>query len=198
MSNSNYTGRYFATMKQALDGVEVTITGGQLSEVEAGIVLLTEQCKRLKQSGGTLYFVGNGASAMMSSHMAVDFCKNAGVRSMAFNDVAFLTAIGNDLGYSQAFEMPLMMMGRPGDVLATISSSGNSPNVILAIEAARKLGMTVVTFSGMKPDNKSRKMGDINFYVPGQTYGVAESVHAILLHCWLDHFMNVREWDKKL
>ncbi len=195
MNNTTYTGRYFTAMKQALDAVEVTLADGKPSDVESGFGLLSERCGQLKQSGGTLFFAGNGASAMMSSHMAVDFCKNAGVKSMAFNDVAFLTAIGNDLGYSRAFEMPLSMMGRGGDVLATISSSGNSPNVILAIQAARRLGMSVVTLSGMKPDNQSRALGDINFYVPGRTYGVAESVHAILLHCWLDHFMNVQEWE---
>jgi len=135
MNTTTYTGRYFTAMKQALDAVEVTLTDGKPSDVEAGFVLLSERCGQLKQSGGTLFFAGNGASAMMSSHMAVDFCKNAGVRSMAFNDAAFLTAIGNDLGYARAFEMPLSMMGRGGDVLATISSSGNSPNVILAIQA---------------------------------------------------------------
>ena len=195
MSNTTFTGLYFAEMKRALDGVEVTESQGKL-DVESGIAHLCQRCAQLKQSGGTLYFVGNGASAMMSSHMAVDFCKNAGVRALAFNDPAFLTAIGNDLGYAQAFEMPLLALGRSGDMLATISSSGNSPNVIQAIEAARKTGISVATFSGMKPDNKSRNMGDINFYVPGRTYGVAESVHAILLHCWLDHFMNVREWER--
>jgi D-sedoheptulose 7-phosphate isomerase len=85
--------------------------------------------------------------------------------------------------------------GEPGDLLATVSSSGNSPNVVNAIAAARKQGLKVITFSGMKPDNKSRRAGDLNFYVPASTYGIVECSHQVLLHAWLDCFMNVREWE---
>ena len=60
---------------------------------------------------------------------------------------------------------------------------------------ARQKKMKVVTFSGMKPDNSSRKLGDLNFYVPAMTYGIAECSHQILLHAWLDCFMKVCEWD---
>ncbi len=197
MNKDTYTSRYTAAMKQALDAVQVTALDKGPLDLESGITSLCERCARLKTVGGTLYFVGNGASAMMSSHMAVDFCKNAGVRSMALNDTAFLTAIGNDIGYSQIFELPITALGRSGDMLATISSSGNSPNVLEAIRAARRQGMSVATFSGMKPDNQSRAMGDVNFYVPARTYGVAESIHAILLHCWLDRLMNVCEWEMR-
>lgn len=197
MNKDTYTSRYTAAMKQALDAVQVTNLNKGPLDLESGITSVCEMSARLKANGGTLYFVGNGASAMMSSHMAVDFCKNAGLRSMALNDTAFLTAIGNDIGYSKIFELPINALGRPGDMLATISSSGNSPNVIDGIHAARKQGMNIVTFSGMKPDNQSRVLGDVNFWVPAHTYGVAESIHAILLHCWLDRLMNVCEWDMR-
>ena len=131
----------------------------------------------------------------MSSHMAVDWTKNAGVRAVAYNDVAFLTAIGNDLGYDQVFASPVAWYAREGDLLATISSSGNSPNILAAIAAARNQRCRVVTFSGMKSDNASRSRGDLNFFVPAWTYGIVESAHQILLHAWLDRFMGVREWD---
>ena len=197
MSCENYTTHYLAAMKQAIEAAEATILNGTPVSLDAGFAMLCEMCHRLKPGGGTLFFAGNGASAMMSSHMAVDFCKNGSLRSMAFNDPAFLTAIGNDIGYSQVFELPLTAMGRPVDLLATISSSGNSPNILEAIKAARRQGMSVVTFSGMKPDNQSRKLGDVNFFVPAPTYGVVESIHAVLLHCWLDRFMNIREWENQ-
>ena len=56
--------------------------------------------------------------------------------------------------------------------------------------------MNVVTFSGLKPDNYSRRMGDINFYVPAKTYGIVECSHQVLLHAWLDKYMGVLEWDR--
>ena len=132
----------------------------------------------------------------MASHMALDWSKRGGVRSLAFNDMAFLTALGNDLGYDEVFAQPVEWFGEEGDLLATISSSGNSPSVVKAIAAARKRGIKVVTFSGMNPDNKSRLAGDLNFYVPAWTYGIVECGHQILLHAWLDRYSNEREWER--
>jgi D-sedoheptulose 7-phosphate isomerase len=62
---------------------------------------------------------------------------------------------------------------------------------------AREKGMGVVTFSGLKPDNQSRKMGDLNFYIPAKTYGIVECAHQVLLHVWLDKYMGVVEWDRE-
>ena len=78
-------------------------------------------------------------------------------------------------------------------MLVTISSSGNSPNIIKAIEAGKKKGAYVITFSGMKEDNKSRQLGDLNFYVPLDTYGLVESAHAVILHAALDCFLEKYE-----
>ena len=75
-------------------------------------------------------------------------------------------------------------------MLITISSSGNSPNIIKAINTARELGVFIVTLSGKKEDNQSRRLGDLNFYVPLDTYGLVESAHAVLLHCWLDMYLD--------
>jgi D-sedoheptulose 7-phosphate isomerase len=85
---------------------------------------------------------------------------------------------------------------KKGDLLVTISSSGNSLNIIKSIEMAREKGMGVVTFSGLKPDNQSRKMGDLNFYIPAKTYGIVECAHQVLLHVWLDQYMGVVEWNR--
>ena len=78
-------------------------------------------------------------------------------------------------------------------MLVAISSSGNSPNIIEAIGAARELEMHVITLTGMEPDNRARGLGDLNFYVPAQTYGLVECCHHVLLHCWLDRYMETRE-----
>jgi D-sedoheptulose 7-phosphate isomerase len=104
--------------------------------------------------------------------------------------------MGNDLGYEEAFSAPLSWYASSGDRLVTISSSGNSPNILKTIEVARAKGMSVITFSGLKPDNASRKLGDLNFYIPAKTYGIVECAHQVLLHVWLDMFMGVKEWEK--
>lgn len=186
---------YRDSITKALDALEITDAKRAAVEAERGIEMLSEWTAELREREGTLHLVGNGASASMASHMAADWTKNAGVRALAYNDAAFLTAIGNDLGYEHVFSGPVAWFGRKGDLVTTISSSGNSPNVLRAIEAAREKGCRVVTFSGMKPDNKSRQQGDLNLFVPALTYGIAESTHAVLLHAWFDKFMNVREWE---
>ena len=189
---------YSRSITQALGSVQVTGASQDAAGWDRGLEILLEWTRSVCDADGTLHFVGNGASANMASHMAVDWTKNARVRAFAYNDVAFLTAIGNDLGYDQVFAGPVEWYGSPRDVLATISSSGNSPSVLKAIDAARRKGCRVVTFSGMEAGNASRRLGDLNVFVPALTYGIVECTHQVLLHSWLDAFMNVHEWDAKV
>jgi D-sedoheptulose 7-phosphate isomerase len=142
-------------------------------------------------SGHHMYIVGNGGSAMMAGHFAADACKNARLSAIAFNDVALLTAAANDLAFSEIFAVPLAQLGRADDLLITISSSGSSPNIIRAIEVARSLKMRIVTLSGKRSDNRSRTMGDLNFYVPASRYGWVESAHHVVMHYWLDQYLNI-------
>jgi D-sedoheptulose 7-phosphate isomerase len=181
-------------MAQSLASVLLSDLKGETLETEAGFQLLCQWTTTVRDARRTIHFVGNGASACMASHLAVDWTKNAGVRDRVYNDVALLTAIGNDLGYDQVFAQPIQWFGEEGDLLVTISSSGNSPNVIHAISDARGKGIRVVTFSGMKPDNMSRQSDDLNFYAQSWTYGMVECSHQVLLHAWLDRFMEVAEW----
>jgi D-sedoheptulose 7-phosphate isomerase len=193
---NDYWSKYSQTMTQTFGAAQASNAKGESLTVETGLQLLCQWSKSLQEARRIIHFVGNGASACIASHMAIDWTKNAGVRALAYNDIAFLTAIGNDLGYDQVFAQPVGWFGEQGDLLATISSSGNSPNVINAIASARKQGLKVVTFSGMNADNKSRLAGDLNFYAPARTYGIVESSHQVLLHAWLDCFMNIREWER--
>jgi D-sedoheptulose 7-phosphate isomerase len=190
-----YLEHYRLAMDRALATCEITDQQGRNLPLEAGLQQLCALTAAAQVSGRTLWFVGNGASAMFASHMALDFTKNGGCRALAFNDPAYLTAIANDIGYPQAFSLPVTWFAQAGDVLVTISSSGNSPNVLAAIEAARARNLQVITFSGMKPDNRSRSAGDLNLYVAARTYGIVECAHQVLLHAWLDRFMNIREWE---
>ncbi|MHB8834624.1 MAG: SIS domain-containing protein [Candidatus Methylomirabilia bacterium] len=136
-------------------------------------------------AGGTVLWVGNGGSAALASHFAVDVF-NAGVRSTAFNDAALLTCMGNDCGYEQVFARPVALFSSPGDVLIAISSSGRSPNILAAVGAARARGCAVVTLSGFRPDNPLRGLGDWNFFVPSEAYGPVEMAHALICHALVD------------
>jgi len=147
---------------------------------------LRAEIKRLKISRGTVFFIGNGASASMSSHMQADFAKNGHVHTETFTDLSLLTAIANDIGYEHIFAYPLKNSGKKGDLLVAISSSGQSDNILNGVRTAKDLGMTVCTLSGMQPNNPLRQLGDLNIYVPSDAYGVIETAHATILHYWMD------------
>lgn len=181
---------YIKNIENALAALIVTNDEGQQLNTQAGIDLWIELTAALAKKRQTAYFVGNGASAMMASHMALDATKNGKIKALAFNDAAYLTAIGNDLAYNRVFAEPLSYFAKAGDLLVTISSSGNSPNIIAAITTAQEMGLTIITLSGMGPENKSRALGDLNFFIPAPTYGLVESSHQVLLHCWLDLYIE--------
>lgn len=194
----NYYKTYCKAHDQALAKLEITLIDGEKITHDRGFDALCNLSAELSENGSQKYFVGNGASAAFANHMALDWSKNGGVPSHTFASSSILTAIGNDLGFDETFSVPLGYYSRNGDLLVTISSSGNSINIIRSIEVAREKGMNVVTFSGLKPDNQSRKMGDLNFYIPAKTYGIVECAHQVLLHIWLDQYMGVMEWEREI
>lgn len=195
MSTIGFYQKYLASLSKTLELVEVSERSGRLIDICEGIAVLCELSEQIARTGKRQFFCGNGASAAFSSHMALDWSKNAKVPTVSFADGVFLSALVNDMGADEMFAGALRFHARPGDLLVTISSSGNSPNILRAIETARELGMGVVTISGLNPRNASRALGDVNFYFPAKTYGIVECAHQALLHAWLDSFMGVREWD---
>jgi D-sedoheptulose 7-phosphate isomerase len=143
-----------------------------------------------KGTGNKLMLVGNGGSASIASHMTVDFSKNAGIPALAFNDGVMMSALGNDLGNDQVFAKAISMYGKPGDVVLAISSSGNSSNIVEAVAAARVIDATVFTMSGFRPDNRLRRLGDCNLYVPSFEYGFVEIAHLAFCHAIVDFAMG--------
>ena len=194
---NNYYKNYLNAHDAALAGLEITDRGGAAIDNDAGFDQFCEMSKEVGAAGRQQYLIGNGASAALSNHMALDWTKNGGVPTQSFANAALLTAMGNDLGFEEAFSAPLSWYGKSGDLLITISSSGNSANIVNAIETARSKGMGVVTLSGLKPDNKSRQLGDLNLYIPAKTYGIVECAHQVLLHLWLDKYMGITEWERE-
>ena len=158
---------------------------GAPCDLDAGFERALELLAARGAAGGAVLWVGNGGSAALASHFAVDVF-NAGIRSTAFNDAALLTCMGNDCGYEQVFARPIATFANPGDVLVAISSSGRSPNILAAVAAARAKECAVLTLSGFKADNPLRALGDWNFYVPSEAYGPVETVHAMICHALVD------------
>ncbi len=166
--------------------IVVTTADGDKIALEIGIDETFKKILDAHKKGGKVYFVGNGGSATIASHMAVDFWKSGGIRSDAFNDAAQLTCLGNDYGYEHVFGKPIEMHGRPEDMLVAISSSGKSANILNAVKAAREKGMKVISLSGFEADNPLRQMGDVNFYVKSKGYGPVEITHLSICHAILD------------
>jgi D-sedoheptulose 7-phosphate isomerase len=178
--------RYFDALAKLLHGTAVTNREGRLLTLEHGIEWMRWVVKETHAGGNKIIFVGNGGSAAISSHMAIDYSKNGGLRATAFNDPAALTCLGNDLGYDQVFAKQLELHLRAGDLLVAISSSGRSPNILNAAAVARSGGGRIVTFSGFAADNALRRAGDVNFYVGSNEYGFVEIAHLSLCHAALD------------
>ena len=193
MNLTNYTSDYFNAIREGLRNMIATGKDGTIMLIDAALKMWADVCYEKRQQEGLFFFCGNGASATMAEHLSHDCFQNAGFLTETVSETSHLTAISNDISYEDVFSYRIDKMLKPKDMLITISSSGNSPNVIRAIKAAKKKGAFVVTVSGKGEDNKSRKSGDLNFWVPLDTYGMVESAHAVLLHCWLDMFLDQYE-----
>lgn len=183
--------RYYSTLHQLANAVEASDRAGGTFPAATALDRFAAAARTAHDGGAKLMFIGNGGSAGIASHMAIDYSKNGGLRSLAFNDGAALTCLGNDLGYENVFARQIEMHARPGDVLVAISSSGRSPNILRAVEAAGRTGAAfILTLSGFTPDNPLRSLGDANLYVPSDQYGFVEITHLTLCHAALDLSMG--------
>lgn len=178
--------RYFADLAAVIESVEATMEGGEPISLAGGLEEAIRLITRSTQAGRKVIFIGNGGSAAIASHQAVDFWKNGGMRAIAFNDSSLLTCVGNDYGYEQVFEKPVEMFADPGDVLIAISSSGRSENILRGARAGLLRGCYLITMSGFKPDNPLRSLGYRNFFAPSSSYGHVEIAHLALCHRIVD------------
>ncbi len=160
------------------------------AHIEAGIKLMFNSLN----AGGKILACGNGGSAADAQHFAAELVgrfererRELGAIALT-TDTSILTAVGNDYGYDEIFSKQVRALGKKGDVLLGISTSGNSKNVILAIEAAHKIGMSVVIFTG-KGGGKMGEMlkpGDVHLCVPADRTARIQETHLLLLHCLCD------------
>ena len=177
---------YFRTLSELAQTVSVTTAKGSALTFDEGVETIIKAAFETHASGRKLMWIGNGGSAAIASHMAIDYSKNGGIRSTAFNDASLLTCLSNDLGYEFIFEKSIEMLAQPGDLLIAISSSGCSSNILRGVAAARAADCGIVTLSGFDLDNPLRRLGDLNFYVPSKEYGFVEITHLTICHAILD------------
>ncbi|NQV83946.1 MAG: SIS domain-containing protein [Rhodospirillales bacterium] len=174
---SAFASAYFEQCAAA----QASVDGDRL---KAAFALLDEACGR----GATLYVCGNGGSAAISNHLVCDHSKcgqtdtdlRPKVVSLSTN-IEMITAIANDLSYDEVFVYQLKTLAEPGDILLTISSSGDSENVVRAARWAKDNGLGVIAFTGFG-GGRSADLADINLHVTGDNYGVVEDVHQGLMH----------------
>ncbi len=135
-----------------------------------------------------IFSCGNGGSCAIANHLVCDYLKGVQsgtpikprVGSLSTN-LETITAIANDISYDEVFAFQLRSLGKPGDVLIAISSSGNSPNILSAIGWARENGLRTIAMTGFE-GGKARSQAEIALHVDAENYGVVEDVHQSLMH----------------
>lgn len=160
---------------------------------EASLVLvpLIERAARAVweclERGGKVLFFGNGGSASDSQHLAAELVgryerERRGLAAVALTtDTSILTAVGNDYGYDRVFLRQVEALGRPGDVAFGLSTSGNSPNVLLAIERARQMGLVTIALSG-RDGGKLASAAEISIVVPSAKTARIQETHILIGH----------------
>ncbi len=133
-----------------------------------------------------VFFIGNGGSAAIASHMAADWQKAGKFSTFGPGDCSLMSCYGNDYGFDHVYSEQIERHGQLGDVLFAISSSGMSENILRAVDCAKRKMMNVVTLSGFGEGNFLRSKGQVNFYVPSNRYGTVEISHLAILHSILD------------
>ncbi|MCB0293777.1 MAG: SIS domain-containing protein [Calditrichae bacterium] len=173
----SYARAYFEKFQDAVETID-------WEKLQQAADILT----KVYRDGGMVYSCGNGGSAAIANHLVCDHCKlvqtdtqlTPRVVSLSAT-VEIITAIGNDISYDEIFLYQLRSLARPGDALITISSSGDSENIVRAAKWAKENGLSVISMTGFS-GGRSAKIADVNLHVTADNYGVIEDAHQSLMH----------------
>jgi D-sedoheptulose 7-phosphate isomerase len=195
---SQFAREYVAGLKAVLDKLPY-------DAIDKVIAAISEA----HAAGRQIFVIGNGGSAATASHMMNDLNKGTlghkgdapwkRFRVIALTDnVSLMTAWANDTDYNTVFSEPLKNLAQRGDLLIAISASGNSPNIIAAVNAAKELGVKIIGLTGFG-GGKLAKMADVVFDVPSGDYGPVEDIHMILDHIITSYlYARLREENSRL
>ena len=180
---------YLKSYKEKSLGVMQRIS----EEAVARLIFLLADARKANRQ---IFLCGNGGSASTASHFANDLGKGASwnrddrFRVLALTDnVSWITALANDVGYDVVFAEQLRNLGQPGDVLLAISGSGNSPNILAAVRIAREIGMEVIAWTGFG-GGELAGVADMAIVADSHHMGRVEDVHTILMHLVCYYFME--------
>ena len=163
-------------------------------EVREQLILLKDLLKEVHAGRNKAIIAGNGGSAAIAAHCAVDLTKNAHVRCVNFNETSLVTCLANDYGYERWLEKALELYSDDGDLVILISSSGKSLNMVRAADFACRNGYRLVTFTGFAPDNPMKMRGHLNFWVDSRAYNIVEMTHQIWLLAVCDLIIGAAEY----
>jgi len=175
--------------QRAREGLEAlaALAGRVAAEHASTIAAIAERYEVALRAGGTLFFAGNGGSAADAQHLATEYVvryqtSRPALRALALTtDTSLLTACANDMGFDEVFARQLDALARPGDVLSLHSTSGESPNVIRAAQAARARGVTVVALLG-KSGGQLAALADVALVVPSDDTARIQELHLAIEH----------------
>lgn len=195
----NNIERFFKDKKSSSDFVKkyFDYLSGIIAKIEIGdVARVIESIEKARAGEKMVFFIGNGGSAATSSHFANDLAIGTRSSSKPFrvmsltDNVAILTAVANDYGYDEIFVKQLQTYMKSGDLVIAISASGNSPNVVKAIEWAKSHGAKTIGLTGFD-GGKIKEIADINLHVPSVKgeYGPVEDIHMVFDHVIGAYFM---------
>lgn len=191
----NFTQNYSAQLKKAIDKLD-------LDKIQNIVKVIYEAYRNNKQ----IFILGNGGSASTASHFACDLGKGTlkrvydnkekRFRVISLTDnVATINALGNDLSLEDVFFQQLRNLVNKDDVVVGISGSGNSANVIKAIQYAKECGAKTIGFSGFKTGGKLAELVDYEITVQDEHYGRIEDIHLMLGHLIADYFFELKKTE---
>jgi D-sedoheptulose 7-phosphate isomerase len=159
----------------------------QDAELQATVSAVALACCKALRNGGKVLFCGNGGSAADAQHLAGEFIsrfnydRNPLAAIALTTDTSVLTAIGNDYGYEKVFQRQVGGLGRPGDVIVGISTSGRSKNVLLALETARQMGLVTVGMTGNQREVIEQHV-DLCIRIPSNSTPKIQEGHIVVGH----------------
>ena len=165
------------------------------TDVSETMIAMKKLLLKTRDSGNKVLIVGNGGSAAMASHVSVDLTKQAGIRTVNFNEADLITCFANDYGYENWVTKAIEFYGDEGDVAILISSSGKSPNMINAAVQAKSMKMPIITLTGFEQDNPLRQFGELDFWVDSRAYNIIENTHQIWLLMVCDLILGKVEYS---
>jgi phosphoheptose isomerase len=178
---------HYATINHGFQSID-------LGKIEEAADIIAAAVSR----SSNIFTIGNGASAAIAQHWACDYTKGCAkgrfeprVISLSTN-IPLMTAIGNDISFDEVYAYQLDKLALDGDIVIAISSSGNSPNIVKALELARKHDLYTIALTGFD-GGKARELADTSIHVDIPEYEAAEDVHQAIMHI-LAKYLRARFW----